>query len=123
MYLLVKVIIVAVDGGPETLSSGTSSNNNSGYLLERDNPCVLHIINQKIGKALVLLNLESLPFSGVVVFWIRDILATDPDRQIRITDLRIRILLFSSLAFKMPAKYELCCLLLFKVTVHGHQSF
>jgi hypothetical protein len=51
---------VAVDGGPETLSSGTSSYNNSGYLLEREISCVLHVINQKIGMALVLLNLESL---------------------------------------------------------------
>jgi hypothetical protein len=49
--LLVKVIFVAVEGGPEMrpCHPGTSSNNISGYLLEREIPCVLHVINQKIG--------------------------------------------------------------------------
>jgi hypothetical protein len=101
MYLLVKVIFVAVDGGPETLSSETSSNNDSGYLLEREIPCVLHVFNQKIGKAWNLINLESLPISSVVVFWIRDSLVRIRiSRSVPLT-YGSRSCSFSSLTFKL----------------------
>ncbi len=51
--------------------------------------------------------------SGYVIFWY----GTDLDPRIRTTDLRIRILLFSSVTFKMPNFFffpKFYCLLLFE---------
>jgi hypothetical protein len=57
----------------------------------------------------------------LTVFRISDVLNGDPDPRIRTTGLRIRILLFSSGAFKVPTKKV--CLLITVLTVGTFTSF
>jgi hypothetical protein len=51
MNLLVKACFVVAKGRLGILHSGTLSNNNWGYLLEWEIPCILHVISPKIGMA------------------------------------------------------------------------
>ncbi len=74
MYLLVKAIFVAVEGGPGTLPSWELFKQQLGLPSGVGDPMRTSRHQSKNRYAWDLINLESIPLGSIVVFWIRDIL-------------------------------------------------